>query len=75
MRPWTPGAAILLRSNVRLFLRNAALSEPSTREALLVRLHARGIDGARVAMDGRSEHFACLEAYRHVDIALDTFPI
>ncbi|HMK85275.1 MAG TPA: tetratricopeptide repeat protein [Steroidobacteraceae bacterium] len=58
----------------RLLVKTASLDEPSTREELLERLSSRGVERARVRTEGRSEHYEFLEAYRHVDIALDTFP-
>ena len=57
-----------------LYVKTAALDDASTRSELSARLQSRGVDPARVTMDGRSEHFQFLAAYRHVDIALDTFP-
>ena len=58
----------------RLLLKNGMLDDQSTREDLLGRLAALGIDAARIELQGRSEHYEFLEAYRQVDIALDTFP-
>jgi len=58
----------------RLFVKNGALEDGSTRDDLLGRLDQLGIAPAQVTLEGRSEHFAFLDAYRHVDIALDTFP-
>jgi predicted O-linked N-acetylglucosamine transferase (SPINDLY family) len=57
-----------------LYIKTAALDDASTRSELSARLQSRGVDPARVTMEGRSEHFQFLAAYRHVDIALDTFP-
>jgi protein O-GlcNAc transferase len=57
-----------------LYIKTAALDDASTRSELSARLQSRGVDPERVTMDGRSEHFQFLAAYRHVDIALDTFP-
>jgi predicted O-linked N-acetylglucosamine transferase (SPINDLY family) len=57
-----------------LYVKTAALDDASTRRELSGRLQSRGVDPARVTMDGRSEHFQFLAAYRHVDVALDTFP-
>jgi protein O-GlcNAc transferase len=58
----------------KLFLKNATLDDWSTREHLLARLERLGIEPGRVELSGRSEHYAFLEAYAKVDIALDTFP-
>jgi protein O-GlcNAc transferase len=57
-----------------LFIKTGALDDASTRSDLSARLQSRGVDPARVTLQGRSEHFQFLAAYRHVDIALDTFP-
>ncbi|MFO1027860.1 MAG: hypothetical protein U1E70_22005 [Acetobacteraceae bacterium] len=59
---------------VRLFLKNGGLSDASVQQHLLGRLQRHGIEPGRVTMQGRSPHFAFLDAYREVDIALDTFP-
>ena len=58
----------------RLFLKNGALDDPSVRDEVLVRLAAAGVQAQRIAIGGREGHFGFLDAYRHVDIALDTFP-
>jgi predicted O-linked N-acetylglucosamine transferase (SPINDLY family) len=58
----------------RLYVKNGALEDESTRLDFVKRLAALGIAPDRITLSGRSEHFAFLDAYRHVDIALDTFP-
>jgi len=58
----------------RLFVKNGALDDASTRDDLLGRLAALGVAPAHVTLEGRSEHYDFLDAYRHVDVALDTFP-
>jgi predicted O-linked N-acetylglucosamine transferase (SPINDLY family) len=58
----------------RLFIKNGTLQDSSVREHLLARLQNLGIVSTRITLQGRSEHFEFLAAYRHVDIALDTFP-
>jgi protein O-GlcNAc transferase len=58
----------------RLYIKNGALEDLSTRHDFLRRLAERDIAEHRVTLSGRSEHFDFLDAYRHVDIALDTFP-
>jgi predicted O-linked N-acetylglucosamine transferase (SPINDLY family) len=60
--------------SARLFIKNGALEDGSTRADLLRRLREAGIDNGRVTLAGRSEHYDFLEAYGLVDIALDTFP-
>jgi predicted O-linked N-acetylglucosamine transferase (SPINDLY family) len=57
-----------------LFVKNGALQDESVRQSLLARLAALGVAPDRIVLDGRSEHFDFLASYRHVDIALDTFP-
>lgn len=57
-----------------LFIKNGDLGDTSTREDLTARLKGLGVDPARVTLEGRSPHFEFLDAYRKVDIALDTFP-
>ncbi len=60
--------------SARLYVKNGALEDASTRNDFLSRLGALGIAEHRITLSGRSEHFEFLDAYRHVDIALDTFP-
>jgi len=68
-------AAILQRApQADLFIKTAALDDGSTQADLRSRFEALGIDPARLCFEGRSEHFDFLGAYRHIDIALDTFP-
>ncbi len=68
-------AAILHAApGTRLFIKNGTLQDSSVCRDLLARLEKRGIGPARITLQGRSEHFEFLDAYRHVDIALDTFP-
>jgi protein O-GlcNAc transferase len=68
--------ADILRNAPRssLYVKNGALEDASTRDDFLERFAGLGIATGRIALSGRSEHFAFLDAYRHVDIALDTFP-
>ncbi len=68
------GRILAAAPGARLFFKNGALEDASTRADFLRRLQTAGIDPARVTLAGRSEHFAFLEAYAGVDIALDTFP-
>jgi predicted O-linked N-acetylglucosamine transferase (SPINDLY family) len=58
----------------RLFLKNAALEDASTRDHLRARLERLGVAAERVEFAGRSPHYDFLAAYARVDIALDTFP-
>ena len=61
-------------SAARLFIKNRALEDSSTRADLLYRLARHGVDAARVTLEGQAEHFDFLRAYDRIDIALDTFP-
>jgi predicted O-linked N-acetylglucosamine transferase (SPINDLY family) len=58
----------------KLFIKNGALQDASIRDDMMGRLTALGVSAERVTLQGRSPHFDFLDAYRHVDIALDTFP-
>ncbi len=58
----------------RLLIKNPTLDEASCRADLLRRFSARGVEAGRLSFSGRSEHFAFLQQYDEVDIALDTFP-
>ena len=73
VRMWS---AILRRAaNSRLALKNKALSEPEARERLLAWFAGEGIGPERILMTGAVDRLdAHLDAYRHVDLALDTFP-
>ena len=68
--------ALILRATPgsKLFVKNAGLDDGSIRQDLMARLLERGVSPERVTLEGRSAHFAFLDAYRHIDIALDTFP-
>jgi predicted O-linked N-acetylglucosamine transferase (SPINDLY family) len=68
------GRILAAAPGAKLFIKNGALDDASTRADFLRRLQTAGIDPVRVTLAGRSEHFAFLEAYAQVDIALDTFP-
>jgi protein O-GlcNAc transferase len=68
-------AEILRRSpGSRLLLKNADLGDESLRQYVFEKLARRGVAVERVTLDGPAEHFKFLDAYREVDVALDTFP-
>jgi protein O-GlcNAc transferase len=68
-------AAILRGApTARLYIKNSALEDPSTQTDFLARFGDLGISKDRVKLSGRSAHYDFLDAYRHVDVALDTFP-
>ncbi|BCF98820.1 hypothetical protein PPGU19_033890 [Paraburkholderia sp. PGU19] len=58
----------------RLLLKTRQLDDPAVQKATLERFAARGIDGARLVLEGQSPRPELLAAYRRVDIALDPFP-
>lgn len=68
--------AMILRNAPRsvLLIRNAHLDEASNRDALQRRFAANGVSPARILLAGSAEHFAFLETYATIDIALDPFP-
>jgi len=68
--------ADVLRSTPRsrLLVKNSALADGATREALLRRFAARAIPRERIELRGPSPHAQMLAEYGDVDIALDTFP-
>ena len=58
----------------RLILKNGAFAHPTTRQVFAQRFSVRGIVADRIELRPASEHFAMLQEYADVDIALDTFP-
>jgi predicted O-linked N-acetylglucosamine transferase (SPINDLY family) len=58
----------------RLVLKNTALGRESNREYMCRAFASRGIEPARIELDGPAEHFAFLQKYAEIDIALDPFP-
>lgn len=58
----------------RMLIKNGHLDDQSNRQHLLQRFAADGIAPDRVLLEGGAEHFAFLETYARVDVALDTFP-
>jgi protein O-GlcNAc transferase len=58
----------------RLLLKNRTLDDASNRDALLARFAHHNIGAERLELEGPEEHYAFLQAYARVDIALDTFP-
>ncbi len=68
------GRILAAAPGAKFLIKNGALEDASTATDFLRRLQTAAIDPARVTLAGRSAHFAFLEAYQDVDIALDTFP-
>ena len=68
--------ASLLKSvpGSRLILKSGAFAHSTTRQVFLQRFSVRGIATDRIDLRPASEHFAMLQEYADVDIALDTFP-
>ncbi|HEY8023051.1 MAG TPA: tetratricopeptide repeat protein [Burkholderiaceae bacterium] len=58
----------------RLFLKNMQFGEPGARQAAAERFAARGIDAARLILEGPSSREQYLRSYDRIDIALDPFP-
>jgi predicted O-linked N-acetylglucosamine transferase (SPINDLY family) len=68
-------AAILRAApRARLLVKNRILGEAGNEAFLRDRFDAAGIAPERLLVEGPEEHFAFLEAYGRVDVALDTFP-
>jgi len=69
-------AAILRHApGARLAVKNKALTEPDARRRLTERFAALGVDASRLMLAGPVESLTGhLDAYRHVDLALDTYP-
>lgn len=58
----------------RLLLKNADLGVASHQQYLRDKLAALGVAAERLAFSGPERHYDFLDAYRRVDVALDTFP-
>ena len=58
----------------RLLLRNSGLGDPSNRKHLIERFARLGIDERRLILKGPAEHYAFLQTYNEIDLALDPFP-
>jgi protein O-GlcNAc transferase len=72
IRVW---ARILKRApSAQLLLKSRCLADPENRSAVHERFGRHGIAAHRVVLELPAEHFEFLEAYRRVDIALDTSP-
>jgi predicted O-linked N-acetylglucosamine transferase (SPINDLY family) len=66
---------ILLRApGARLFVKNSNLNCPEACQFLAGRFAQFGIPPERLVLQGPAAHFDFIAAYRHVDVALDTFP-
>lgn len=58
----------------KLFLKSAQLADPGIVGTTVDRFAAWGIQEDRLILDGGSNRIEYLQAYHHVDIALDPFP-
>ncbi len=68
-------AEILKRTrNTRLFVANRTMRSKWNRHYLLEEFQHRGVDIERITLDGPREHYAYLQYYDQIDIALDAFP-
>lgn len=57
-----------------LELKSPVLGSAAERESLRRRFARHGIAGERLRLSGRAPHYAFLETYGEIDLALDTFP-
>jgi protein O-GlcNAc transferase len=68
-------AEILKRADqARLLLANAALKSIWNRQYLADQFARRGVDRDRLTLEGPADHFAFLQHYDRIDVALDAFP-
>ncbi|WP_165219901.1 O-linked N-acetylglucosamine transferase, SPINDLY family protein [Aquisphaera insulae] len=58
----------------RLLLKSVVLGKAAARELVRGEFARRGVSPDRLTLEGPDEHFAFLERYAAIDIALDTFP-
>jgi predicted O-linked N-acetylglucosamine transferase (SPINDLY family) len=58
----------------RLFLKASQLNEISSRQSIVARFAAHGIEANRLILEGASPRAQHLAAYNRVDIVLDPFP-
>ena len=58
----------------RLVLRNATLGSADNRHFVHETFQQLGIAPERIELNGRAEHYAFLETYDRIDLALDPFP-
>ena len=61
-------------ADARLLLKYPGLDDPDTRDHLIARFAASGVDAERVELRGASPAAEVLAAYADIDIALDPFP-
>jgi predicted O-linked N-acetylglucosamine transferase (SPINDLY family) len=62
------------RPEARLLIGAGELDDPGARLFLAGRFRKRGIDPARLELQGQRDYVGLLSAYRQTDIALDPFP-
>jgi protein O-GlcNAc transferase len=68
-------SSILLQSpQSRLIVKNGTLGSAACRDFLYGLFARNGVAGNRVRLEGPAEHFAFLQTYEQIDIALDPFP-
>lgn len=58
----------------RLFLKGMQFDSEEFRERILSHFERAGIARKRIVLEGHSDHYALLESYNRVDIALDCWP-
>ncbi len=68
-------AAILSHApDSRLILKGTFLARPGNAAYVREQFTRRGVAAERVTLEGPAEHFAFLQTYDAIDVALDTFP-
>jgi predicted O-linked N-acetylglucosamine transferase (SPINDLY family) len=72
MEAW--GRILLGVPDSRLILKNTALGSAANRQWVGDLLARSGVAPDRVRLDGPAAHFAFLQTYGEIDLALDTFP-
>ncbi|MDH3213886.1 MAG: hypothetical protein OEM05_15510, partial [Myxococcales bacterium] len=75
-RPVLDAWADLLRRvpSARLMLANSALKSRYNQQYVVQQFTDRGIDAERLVLQGPAEHYAYLQYYDQMDVALDAFP-
>ena len=57
-----------------LLLKNASLKSAGAQAYLRAQFQRCGVAGDRLRLEGPADHYAFLQAYNRIDLALDTFP-
>lgn len=65
---------LLVVPEARLFLKTKQLGDAAVRTETMARFAARGVDPARLVLEGHAPRGELLASYRRVDVCLDPFP-